>query len=68
MAFCALCTSDIGPFLRLPLGRGGALVDVCGPCETEHPREGRYSFGGGDVAQVPRFGAGARAGTRGTKR
>lgn len=43
--WCALCTADIpGTPLREPLGRDGALVNVCTSCATEHPRSGRYSF------------------------
>jgi hypothetical protein len=48
-AFCALCTSERGPFVQRPLGRGNALVAVCGECDHTHPRSGRYSFEGGET-------------------
>ncbi len=42
--FCALCTSERGPFARRPFGISRALVNVCHRCDEEHPREGGYSF------------------------
>lgn len=37
-AFCAVCTSERGPFVRRPLGRDNALVSVCAKCDDEAPR------------------------------
>ena len=42
MTWCAICTSDVGPFTREPLGRDNALVDVCADCTTLDARH--YSF------------------------
>lgn len=36
--FCAVCTSERGPFVKRPLGRGNALVTVCAACDAEPPR------------------------------
>jgi hypothetical protein len=36
--FCAVCTSERPPFVTRPLGRKGALVRVCGSCDTEPAR------------------------------
>jgi hypothetical protein len=37
--FCALCTSERGPFVDRPLGRDDAPVKVCARCDDEsHPR------------------------------
>jgi hypothetical protein len=36
--FCAICTSERGPFVRRPLGRGDALVSVCADCDDEPAR------------------------------
>lgn len=33
--FCAICTSETGPFFTRPLGRDGALVRVCRDCDGE---------------------------------
>lgn len=33
--FCAICTSDRGPFVRRPLGKGNAAVAVCLECDGE---------------------------------
>lgn len=33
--FCAICTSERGPFEMRPLGRGGHPVSVCADCDTE---------------------------------
>lgn len=53
--FCALCTSDVGPFTTMNIGANDALVVVCERCVNEHPREGRYSFG--EAARlIPRTG------------
>ena len=50
--FCAICLADIdGIPAREPLGRGGALVNVCHACADEHPRLGRYGFD--DAAKHP---------------
>lgn len=49
--FCAICTSESGPFTPQPLGRNGALVLVCGPCNTESTSSGRYSFSDGANAR-----------------
>lgn len=43
--FCAHCTTYTGPFVQRPLGKNDGLVTICIPCDQEHPREGRYSFG-----------------------
>lgn len=45
--FCAICTSEVGPFVERGLGKNGAMVKVCEACRAEHPRQGRYAFGGG---------------------
>ncbi len=45
--FCAICTDDIADGVQRPLGRGGALVTICKPCDEDGPESGRYSFGGG---------------------
>lgn len=37
MSFCAICTSDRGPFTRHPVGKNGGLVVVCQSCATEEP-------------------------------
>jgi hypothetical protein len=42
--FCALCTSERGPFVLRPLGKAGANVAVCPSCDSVHPRSGRISF------------------------
>lgn len=55
-AFCALCTSDTGPFVQRPFGKADALVTVCKSCDEEHPRQGNYSFGDGVGArETPRL-------------
>lgn len=33
MSFCAICTSERGPFAKRPLGRGDADVLVCAKCD-----------------------------------
>lgn len=44
-SICALCTEQIeGAARLLPLGKDDAMVWICWPCDTEHPRKGRYSF------------------------
>jgi len=55
--FCAICTDPISAGTssnkiprRAPLGRDGAMVDVCEACDTEHPRGGRYAFNGSEEA------------------
>lgn len=35
MSWCAICTSERGPFERRPLGKGNALVLVCRECDEE---------------------------------
>lgn len=35
MSFCALCTSEDGPFVTRPLGRNNALVRVCAGCDDD---------------------------------
>ena len=37
MSFCAICTSERGPFVRRPLGKRNAEVSVCTDCDTEPP-------------------------------
>lgn len=39
MSFCAICTSEIGPFEYRPLGKGNAEVLVCRDCDDEPIRE-----------------------------
>lgn len=34
-SFCAVCTSERGPFVQRPLGRDDALVTVCRACDSE---------------------------------
>lgn len=67
-AFCALCTSDVGPFIKRPFGKGDAFVDVCAGCDTDHPNTGRYSFGGGRTTGFAAYAAGrtGRSGRAGT--
>lgn len=49
-AFCAICTfSCIGDLHQEPLGRGGALVNVCSKCATEIPKERDRLLGGGSA-------------------
>lgn len=43
-SFCAICTSERGPFVQRPLGKRCALVTVCEECDATHPRSGRYTF------------------------
>lgn len=46
-AFCALCAEPcVGALHREPLGRGGAMVNVCVSCATEPAREREHLFGG----------------------
>lgn len=33
MTYCAICTSERGPFTAQPLGRNNALVPVCAACD-----------------------------------
>lgn len=42
LGICAICTSTTGPFNREPLGKGGAMVNVCLDCVTLDARH--YSF------------------------
>jgi hypothetical protein len=62
---CAICAGPaVGALHREPLGRDGALVNVCIDCETIVPTEGQYRISGG------RIGTGVgegnhRAGSRG---
>lgn len=58
--FCALCTSERGPFRKRALGRNDAIVDVCQECDETHPRSGRYSFADGTPSR--------RTNTNGNKR
>lgn len=45
---CAICTEPcVGDLHREPLGRAGALVNVCVRCATEQPVERDHLFGGG---------------------
>lgn len=47
-AFCALCVEPVsGQERREPLGRDGAMVNVCVDCATRPVTMGRYSFGAG---------------------
>jgi hypothetical protein len=36
--FCAICTSDVGPFVTRPIGKDDALVRVCAACDDDPPR------------------------------
>lgn len=65
MSFCAVCTRDKGPFVQRVLDDGGPLVTICEPCDQEHPRTGRYAFGGGEAVSRT-LAPGARRGARGT--
>ncbi len=47
---CGICTQPTCAVVMEPLGRNQSLVAVCARCRGEHPREGNYSFGGGQVA------------------
>lgn len=38
LPFCAVCTSERGPFVQRPLGRGNALVTVCVECDVGAPK------------------------------
>lgn len=55
--FCAICTSDRGPFVRRPLGRGDALVNVCADCDEQPAREVR----GPELAYEPPCSPGTTA-------
>ena len=35
LSFCAICTSERGPFVSRPLGKNDALVAVCAECDEE---------------------------------
>ena len=37
MTFCAICTSERGPFFQRPLGKDDALVSVCRDCDEDAP-------------------------------
>lgn len=65
--FCAICVEPIiGEPRRAPLGRDGALVAICAACEDEHPRSGRYSFGGsGEVGRGLNIAGANACGSRG---
>lgn len=41
--FCAVCTGDVGPFDRRPIGKNDALVVVCKGCDEDPPTASRYS-------------------------
>lgn len=43
--FCAICTDEQGPFVLVE--HDGRNVKACRRCTDEHPRSGRYDFGGG---------------------
>lgn len=62
--FCALCTEPTSTQHMEPLGKGGAMVNVCADCTTVHPRSGRYTFAEGG----PRKGLGAGNRSRGKNR
>lgn len=49
-AFCAMCVVETTRLVQRPLGRGDALVWICGACDGEHPRAGRYAFESADRA------------------
>jgi len=58
-----ICTQPTSAVVMEPLGKNQSLVAVCARCRSEHPREGNYSFGGGQVA--PGVGPGNhRSGSR----
>lgn len=65
---CAICCAETRNLTQQPLGRGDALVPVCMRCDGEHPRSGRYSFGGGREKQPEHGRQGGLQGTRGTKK
>lgn len=43
--FCAQCADRPG-YIKRPLEAGGHAYVLCKECDSEHPRSGRYSFGG----------------------
>lgn len=55
--FCAICTSERGPFSRHPLGKGDALVNVCERCDSEEivpvSVESRVEFASDDRVLSP---------------
>lgn len=65
--FCAVCTSETGPFDMEPLGRNGAMVLVCRSCRMETPGEREHLFGAGRSSGQFGVGEGNRRPTRGGK-
>lgn len=50
--FCASCSRDVTPTTCRLEAHDGALVTLCIACSSEHPRSGRYAFGGERVVGV----------------
>ena len=57
-AFCAICTSESGPFQSVSVN--GRNVNACARCCDEHPRAGGYTFGGGKPSATGVGGDGNR--------
>lgn len=54
--FCASCGRDVTAATCRLEAHDGALVTLCVACSSEHPRSGRYAFGGervGGLVQRP---------------
>jgi hypothetical protein len=47
---CALCVRESD--LLVPIKLDGSRYWICKACDEEHPRYGRYSFGGGRSSAV----------------
>lgn len=45
--FCAICVAALAPGKYHQEMMDGKQVRICCACHTEHPRSGRYAFGGG---------------------
>lgn len=48
--FCAICTDNVTPSSARLEAIDGVIVTLCASCSSEHPRSGRYAFGGERVA------------------
>lgn len=60
-AFCASCTEVTSNLVPRGIGRGDGIVWLCKTCDEEHPRQGRYSYDGGEQ---PERGMGFHSGNR----
>lgn len=54
--FCAICTSERGPFTREPLGKNGALVAVCRDCAEVSPVSNPELTAAYEVNDGPKMG------------